>query len=51
MPLQEAKSLFKVDTSRIVAVGHSNGGLMAQVLGSSDSNIFTGEYKEHKGTH
>ncbi|TFJ83030.1 hypothetical protein NSK_005655 [Nannochloropsis salina CCMP1776] len=40
--MDEAHSKYRVDSEEIYVVGHSNGGLMAQVLGCHHSHTFKG---------
>ena len=40
--IAEARSVFHVDPSRILLVGHSNGGYMAHVMACATSDVITG---------
>ena len=39
--IEEAKSTFKIDSSRIAIIGHSNGGFMAYRLACEATNMIT----------
>ena len=40
--VKEAKSKYSIADDQIYAFGHSNGGLMAQILTCQESDIFSG---------
>lgn len=40
--VDEAKANFNVDPEQVYAIGHSNGGLMAQILVCQESDTFKG---------
>ncbi len=45
---QEAKQRYRIDASQIYAVGHSNGGLMSQVMACQHSDLFNGMATDNK---